>query len=198
MREGQTHVSLIYQPGLAASFLPLFKCVYLCKYVFAWRPGHWASVQHMAVRCMVSAPWSLLISLTQRSRSPPPRLPFLPLLHLPHTAHTHTHKGKSEPFVFCVRPAPCSSSPPSLSFSSPLTKSLFRLDTAENHMACDIIRAGSRERGMVEHGRDWLARSLCGDVSRKALWEARWGARAEQVGNCIFFFFSPKNALPPG
>lgn len=71
---------------------------------------------------------------------------------------------------------------PFLSFSSPLTKSLFRLDTAENHMVCDIIRAGSRERGMVEQGRDWLARSLCSDVSRKALWEARWegGGGGEQ------------------
>lgn len=157
--------------------------------MFVCRPVRWASVQHMVVRCMVSAPWSLLISLTQSSHSPlapstpPPSSPSLPSTH-------SAHKGKSESFVFCVRPAPRSSTPPFLSFSSPLTKSLFRLDTAENHMVCDIIRAGSRERGMVEQGRDCLARSLCSDVSRKALWEARWGVRAEQVGNFIFFFSS--------
>lgn len=149
------------------------------------RPVQQASVQHMAVRCTVSAPWSLLISLTQCSRSPlalsppPPPLP----LYLPLTVHT---RGRANLLFFCVRPAPCSSPPPFLSFSSlslSLTKSLFRLDTAENHMVCDIIRAGCRERGMVEQGRDWLARSLCSDVSRKALWEAHWGVRAEQVGN---------------
>lgn len=168
-------------------------CVSLHTCVFVCWPVQWPSVQHMAVRCMVSAPWSLLISLTQCSHSPlatpsPPPPPVLSLSTF-HSQHTHTHKGKSEPFVFCVRPAPRSSPPPFLSFSSPLTKSLFRLDTAENHMVCDIIRAGSRERGMVEQGRDWLARSLYSDVSRKALWEARWGVRAEQVGNFIFFFF---------
>lgn len=56
-------------------------------------------------------------------------------------------------------------------------------------MVCDIIRAGCRERGMVEQGRDWLARSLCSDVSRKALWEARWGVRAEQVGNEYLYIY---------
>lgn len=167
----------------------LFKCVYLCTCVFVRRPVQWPSVQHMAVRCMVSAPWSLLISLTQCSHSPLAPSPPPPSSPSPTFHSQHTHKGKSEPFVFCVRPAPHSSPPPFLSFSSPLTKSLFRLDTAENHMVCDIIRAGSRERGMVEQGRDWLARSLCSDVSRKALWEARWGVRAEQVGNFIFFFY---------
>lgn len=46
---------------------------------------------------------------------------------------------------------------------------------------------------MAEQERDWLARSLCSDVSRKALWEARWGVTAEQVGNCILSFldFTP-------
>lgn len=137
----------------------------------------------------LSDAWSLLPGLSSLAShsaaiplSPPHLLPPLP-------STRSTHKGKSEPFVFCVRPAPRSSPPPFLSFSSPLTKSLFRLDTAENHMVCDIIRAGSRERGMVEQGRDWLARSLCSDVSRKALWEAHWGVRAKQVGNCVFFFF---------
>ena len=49
---------------------------------------------------------------------------------------------------------------------------------------------------MVEQGSDWLARSLRSDVSREALWEARWGVRAEQVGNCIFLFFPI--SVPPG
>lgn len=77
--------------------------------------------------------------------------------------------------------------------SSTLTKSLFRLDTAENHMVCVTSSGQEAGRGgTVELGRGWLAKSLCSDVSRKALWEATWGVRAEQVG----FFL--KVLLPPG
>lgn len=142
----------------------------------------------------LSDAWSLLPGLSSFAShsAAVPLSPPNPPLSL---STSLTHKGKSEPFVFCVRPAPHFGPPPFLPFSSPLTKSLFRLDTAENHMVCDIIRAGSRERGMVEQGRDWLARSLCSDVSRKALWEARWGVTAEQVGNCILSF---RISLPPG
>lgn len=44
---------------------------------------------------------------------------------------------------------------------------------------------------MVEQESDWLARSLCSDVSRKALWEARWGgeSRAGWKFYLLFFFF---------
>lgn len=69
-------------------------------------------------------------------------------------------------------------------------------------MACDITGAGSEERGMVESGvasaggggwwrwgGDWLARSLCGDVSRKALWEARWGGES-RAGWKLYPFLS--------
>lgn len=140
----------------------------------------------------LSDAWSLLPGLCSLA-SHSAAIPLSPLhlllsLFSFHSSYTYC-KGKSKPFVFCIRPAPHSSPPPFLSFSSPLTKSLFRLDTAENHMVCDIIRAGSRERGMVEQGRDWLARSLCSYVRRKALWEAPSGVRAEQVGNFILFFF---------
>lgn len=130
-----------------------------------------ASVQHMAL----AAPRSLLICLTQCA---PPTPPPLRPLHLP------LGGGRAELFVF---PPPSRSPPRPDSFVpfsfSPLTKSLFRLDAAENHMACDITGAGSEKRGMVEGGgvggwRDWLARSLCSDVSRKALWEARWGGES--------------------
>lgn len=117
--------------------------------------------------------------------TPPPLLSRFLSLPSTHSAH----RGKSKPFVFCVQPVHSSSPPPFFSFSPPLTKSLFRLDTAENHMVCDIIRAGSREKGMIELGRDWLARSLCSDISRKALLEARWGVKAEQVGIYSFLFF---------
>lgn len=74
--------------------MTLFQCVYLCKYVFVCRPLQSASAQHMAVWCMVSAPWSLLICLTQCSRSPlNPYFLLSPLsLYLRLTAHT---KGKA-------------------------------------------------------------------------------------------------------
>lgn len=140
-----------------------------------------APVRHMAL----AAPHSLLICLAQLNPPPvhpPPRVP----LHLPVA-------GGRAPLLFPASAA----SPLSLSFLSPLTKSLFRLDAAENHMACDITGAGSEERGMVESGvvsaggggRDWLARSLCGDVSRKALWEARWGGES-RAGWKLYPFLS--------
>lgn len=125
--------------------------------------------------------------------------------HLPHTVQppppTHLPAFLS-PLPVAGGRAPLSFSasaaaPLSLSFRSPLTKSLCRLDAAENHMACDITGAGSEERGMVESGvasaggggGDWLARSLCGDVSRKALWEARWGGES-RAGWKLYPFLS--------
>lgn len=66
-------------------------------------------------------------------------------------------------------------------------------------MARDITGAGSEERGGNGRewggvggggaGGDWLARSLCGDVSRKALWEARWGGES-RAGWKLYPFLS--------
>lgn len=121
-----------------------FKCVSLCKCVTVHKPVKPASVQHMAVWWLISAHWSLLICLTQCSHSPlPPHVTSLSTFYSQHT--------QEEEQSFCFLRSTCSSFQPSLlSISSSLTKSLFLLDTAENHMVCDIIRAGSRERGMVE------------------------------------------------
>lgn len=63
-----------------------------------------------------------------------------------------TFHSQEEEQSFCF-PPPTHSPLQPYSFAqllSALTKSLFRLDTAENHMACDITGAGSEERGMVE------------------------------------------------
>lgn len=79
--------------------------LYLSKYVFVCRPVHWASVQHMAVRYMVSAPWSLLISLTQCSRSPSRPLTSSPLS----TFHSQAHTRGRANLLFSVsdlRPVP--------------------------------------------------------------------------------------------
>ena len=105
-----------------------------------------------------------------------------------------TFHSQEEERSFCF-PPPTRSPLQAYSFAhllSPLTKSLFRLDAAENHMACDITGAGSEERGMVEGwggGWGWLARSLCSDVSRKALWEARWGGES-RAGWKLYPFLS--------
>lgn len=144
--------------GQQCSYMTLFKSVYPCKNAFVCRPVQSSSVQHMAIWCTVSAPCSLLICLTHCSRYPfapftnaPPSPPPPLLVQLPLAAHT---RGRAN-LLFSASnlPPPLRRlphfipPPPFLSFSSPLTKSLFRLHSAENHMECDITRAGSRERG---------------------------------------------------
>lgn len=77
--------------------------------------------------------------------TPPP-----PLLSSASNFHS-SHKEGERTFCF-LRPT-C---PPRYglhpSTSSSQAKSLFRLRSAENHMECDITRAGSWERGMAERG----------------------------------------------
>lgn len=152
--------------------------VFLCVFV---------SGQQMAVRFMVSALQSFLISLTQNKHFPsfPPP---------PHPSISSATKGKSETLVLlCSRLCPPPSPRPFLCFSSPLTKSLFRVDTAENHMECDITMAGSSTKAMIQQWRDWSVRSLRSEVIRKALWEAhREGeSREEWFFSSFFFRFIP-------
>lgn len=152
-------------------------------YAYVCLQVKWVSVLHVAVLCMVSAPWSLLISLPRCSHS----IPSSSFSSLPNALHT---RGKSKPFVFCVGPVPRSNPPPFLSSLFSLTKSLFRLDTAENHMVCVTSSGQEAGRGgMVEQGRDRLAKSLCSDVSRKALWEATGGE--SRAGLHFFKDFTP-------
>lgn len=100
------------------------------------------------------------VTLSPPSLTPPPQPPPPPLLvQLPLAAHTRgranllfsasnlpPHPPRPR-YPTSLPPPHFSPPPPFLSFSSPLTKSLFRLHSAENHMECDITRAGSRERG---------------------------------------------------
>ncbi len=76
---------------------------------------------------------------------------------------------------------------PNLLLFSPLFQlNLFSgLILAENHMACDIMGAGSRAKGKDRaEESDWPARSPRGDVSRQACREAGGGAAGWK---CFFF-----------
>lgn len=122
-----------------------FNCV--CERVCArGEAAQPASVQHMAL----AAPRSLLIRLTRCSRHPPRRL----------LSTFHSREGERS-FCFSAPATRLLLQPDSFAhLLSPLTKSLFRLDAAENHMACDITGAGSEEKG---NGRGlWRRRGVGG------------------------------------
>lgn len=84
--------------------------------------------------------------------------------------------------------------PNHLLFSPLFQLNLFSgLILTENHMACDIMGAGSRAKGKDRaEKRDRTARSPCSDVSRQACWEAHWGwggSRLEVLW--VFLDFTP-------
>lgn len=127
----------------------------------------------------VAAQWSLVSKLSSLA---------------PQSHSTHTHTGEERPFVFCG----LRTMPNLLLFSPLLQLNLFSgLILTENHMACDIMGAGSRAKGKDRaEDSDRTARSPRGDVSRQACREARWGwggkSRLEVLW--VFFYIS----LPPG
>lgn len=160
------------------------KCVSLCMCMCVGRSSGCLCCTWLSYACFLLPGLSSLASHSAVTPSPPiPSLAF----------QMHCTQGGRANLLFsvsdlCPVPNLFLFSP----LSSPLTKSLFSWYCWKPYGVCDIIRAGSRERGNGRAGERLVAKSLCSDVSSKALWEATWGVRAEQVG----FFL--KISLPPG
>lgn len=102
--------------------------------------------------CVCAAHGARCSSLSPHSpHTVQPSPPTPPPTSLADSSPPSTRGRERGAFVFPrLPPARCSSPDSFAHLLSPLTKSLFRLDAAENHMACDITGAGSEERGMVE------------------------------------------------
>lgn len=140
----------------------------------------------------LSDSWSLLSGLPLLAL----RKASIPLFPSTSSSLHAVRRRRRAKLLFCCVSGCAPSSPcPFLCFSSPLTKSLFRIDTAEKHMECDITMAGCSEKGMIQQWRDWSVRSLQSEVIRKTLWEAHREGESREGGFFSSFF---SDLFPPG